>query len=63
MQAIHTVQQPLKKQRALAKQRTKRKGSLVSGEYTPEEEAEIKEIFNSDESCRQLFSDKKSPNN
>ena len=58
-QIIHTVQQPLKKVRAIAKQKIKRRSHGSRNEYTPEEEAEIKEIFNSDQSCRQLFSNKK----
>ena len=46
-----TVEQPLKRQRAVTKQR---KGSLVdfNSENNPEEEAEIRAMFNSDESCR-----------
>ena len=46
----------MKRQRAVTKQR---QGSLLSAEYENEEEAELRAVFNSDKSCRQLFTEKK----
>ena len=46
----------MKRQRATTKQR---QGSLLSAEYDNEEEAELMAVFNSDKSCRQLFTEKK----